>query len=77
MSYNSGNRALIILQSVLLPLRIWRVDVGAKIELSEQNRVQIKHFIHVVSSKGAVKLGNFSCNLSRNFVATQVARIVT
>ena len=25
-------------------------------------------------SKGAVTLGNFSCNLSRNFVATQVAR---
>ena len=26
--------------------------------------------------EGAVTLGNFSCNLSRNFVATQVARIV-
>ena len=27
--------------------------------------------------KGAVTLGNFSCNLSRNFVATQVARCDT
>ena len=26
------------------------------------------------SLKGAVTLGNFSCNLSRNFVAIQVAR---
>ena len=25
-------------------------------------------------NKGAVTLGNFSCNLSRNFVATQVTR---
>ena len=29
------------------------------------------------SSQGAVTLGNFSCNLSRNFVATQVARCDT
>ena len=28
-------------------------------------------------TKGAVTLGNFSCNLSRNFVATQVARCDT
>ena len=31
-------------------------------------------FITSNDSKGAVTLGNSSCNLSRNFVATQVAR---
>ena len=30
-----------------------------------------------IMDKGAVTLGNFSCNLSRNFVATQVARCYT
>ena len=30
-----------------------------------------------IADKGAVTLGNFSCNLSRNFVATQVARCDT
>ena len=30
-----------------------------------------------MSTKGPVTLGNFSCNLSRNFVATQVARCDT
>ena len=34
----------------------------------------IEHFKIINVSKGAVTLGNFSCNLSRNFVATQVER---
>ena len=71
-----GNHARHCTPIGLIAITNMRVDVGAKIELSEQNRVQIKHFIHVVSSKGAVTLSNFSCNLSHNFVATQVARIL-
>ena len=33
-------------------------------------------YVSKLEIEGAVTLGNFSCNLSRNFVATQVARIV-
>ena len=31
----------------------------------------------IASCKGAISLDNFSCNLSRDFVTTKVARIVT
>ena len=34
----------------------------------------MEHFKIINVSKGAVTLGNFSCNLSRNFVATQVVQ---
>ena len=37
----------------------------------------LNSYVRSVSCKGAVTLGNFSCNLSRNFVATQVARCDT
>ena len=33
-------------------------------------------FMSKLKTKGAVILGNFSCNSSRNLVATQAARIV-
>ena len=55
-----------------LPWKIMSTPWIKKIDLVSKKAHQVH--INSMRTKGAVTQGNFSCNLSRNFVATQVAR---
>ena len=52
-------------------------NILEKEQYCENSKGQCAHVYTVPVFKGAVTLGNFSCNLSRNFVATQVVRCDT
>ena len=61
----------------------WRIGTWTG-EVTVENNVHTMvsekaYQVHIDSmrTKGAVTQGNFSCNLSRNFVAIQVARSAT
>ena len=67
-------------EKALLPLNIYSCGsfaFGYKSPgTGAAGKEKITRNMHYSVIKGAVTLGNFSCNLSRNFVATQVERTV-